>query len=52
MTARLLDRFEILPPSEEVDRGLGLLSDRERQVLVRTARGRSNEEIARELYLT
>lgn len=52
VTGRLLDRFEILPPSEEADRGLGLLSDRERQVLVRMARGRSNEEIARELYLT
>ena len=52
MTGRLLDRFEILPPPEEADRGLGLLSDRERQVLVRMARGRSNDEIARELYLT
>lgn len=52
MTGRLLDRFEILPPQEEADRGLGLLSERERQVLVRMARGRSNDEIARELYLT
>ena len=52
VTGRLLDRFEIVPPSEEADRGLGLLSDRERQVLVRMARGRSNDEIARELYLT
>ena len=52
VTGRLLDRFEILPPPEEVDRGLGLLSERERQVLVRMARGRSNDEIARELYLT
>jgi DNA-binding NarL/FixJ family response regulator len=52
MTGRLLDRFEILPPPEETDRGLGLLSERERQVLVRMARGRSNDEIARELYLT
>ncbi|MFC3892812.1 LuxR C-terminal-related transcriptional regulator [Lentzea rhizosphaerae] len=52
MTGRLLDRFEILPPPEEADRGLGLLSERERQVLIRMARGRSNDEIARELYLT
>lgn len=52
VTGRLLDRFEILPPPEEADRGLGLLSERERQVLVRMARGRSNDEIARELYLT
>jgi DNA-binding NarL/FixJ family response regulator len=52
VTGRLLDRFEILPPPEEVDRGLGLLSERERQVLARMARGRSNDEIARELYLT
>lgn len=52
MTGRLLDRFEILPPPEEARRGLGLLSERERQVLVRMARGRSNDEIARELYLT
>lgn len=52
VTGRLLDRFEILPPSEEADRGLGLLSDRERQVLVRMARGHSNDEIARELFLT
>ncbi|PWK86910.1 DNA-binding NarL/FixJ family response regulator [Lentzea atacamensis] len=52
VTGRLLDRFEILPPPEEADRGLRVLSDRERQVLVRMARGRSNDEIARELYLT
>jgi DNA-binding NarL/FixJ family response regulator len=52
MTGRLLDRFEILPPPEEARRGLELLSERERQVLVRMARGRSNDEIARELYLT
>lgn len=52
VTGRLLDRFEILPPPEEVARGLGSLSERERQVLARMAHGRSNDEIARELYLT
>ena len=52
VTGRLLDRFEIVPPAEVLDRGLGLLSDRDRQVLVRMGRGRSHDEIARELYLT
>lgn len=50
MTRRLLDRFDIRPPPEDVP--LAALSTRERQVLVRIAEGRSNLEIAHELYLT
>jgi DNA-binding NarL/FixJ family response regulator len=54
MTRRLIDRFEILPPPEENLYGVTLaaLSRREMQILVGIAMGKSNQEIARELYLT
>ncbi|GGO90198.1 hypothetical protein GCM10012280_35170 [Wenjunlia tyrosinilytica] len=54
MTRRLIDRFEILPPSQERPHTVALaaLSGRETQVLSGIAMGRSNQEIARELHLT
>lgn len=50
MTAHLVDRFEIVPPVDQVS--LCRLSQRELEVLTFLARGRSNDEIARELFLT
>ncbi|GLZ28688.1 DNA-binding response regulator [Lentzea sp. NBRC 105346] len=50
MTAHLVDRFELVPPADQLS--LGRLSSRELQVLACVARGRSNDDIARELYLT
>ena len=52
MTRRLIDRFEILPPRENPHGTLTALSRREIQILVGIAMGKSNQEIARELYLT
>lgn len=54
MTRRLIDRFEILPPPQERSHAVALatLSGRETQVLSGIARGRSNQEIARELHVT
>ncbi|TWP54290.1 response regulator transcription factor [Lentzea tibetensis] len=50
MTAHLVDRFEIVPPVDPVS--LCRLSRRELEVLAFLARGSSNDEIARELFLT
>ncbi|SEM10989.1 DNA-binding response regulator, NarL/FixJ family, contains REC and HTH domains [Blastococcus sp. DSM 46786] len=52
VTARLLDAFAgaapVAPPAQPVDP----LTDREEDVLAAVARGRSNDEIARELHIT
>lgn len=51
---RLLERLASLPPpaATTADPALGLLTDRERQVLVRVARGDTNGEIARSLSVS
>jgi DNA-binding NarL/FixJ family response regulator len=53
ITARLIERFVSQPPpTRERPRELDELTDREQDVLLRLARGRSNTEIARELFLS
>jgi DNA-binding NarL/FixJ family response regulator len=54
MTRKLIDNFEILPPSrrEFHSQVLSALSDRELQVLRGVALGKSNQEIARELQVS
>lgn len=51
---RLLDRLASLPPATATpaDPALDLLTDRERQVLVRVAKGHTNGEIARSLSVS
>ena len=51
-TRRLIERYAQFPAPGDSDTLLDQLSNRERQVLVLLARGRSNAEIAAELFLS
>jgi DNA-binding NarL/FixJ family response regulator len=53
ITRRLIERFVSQPPPTQVrPRELDELTEREQDVLLHLARGRSNSEIARELFLS
>jgi DNA-binding NarL/FixJ family response regulator len=52
VTARLLDAFAGAAPAGPPAQPLDPLTDREEQILAAVARGRTNEEIARELFIT
>jgi DNA-binding NarL/FixJ family response regulator len=52
ITARLLETFADSRPAAPPAQPVEPLTEREEQVLAAVARGRSNDEIARELYIT
>ena len=52
VTARLLKAFAQTGPATPQARPIEALTDREEQVLAAVANGRTNNEIARELYIT
>jgi DNA-binding NarL/FixJ family response regulator len=52
ITRRLIERFVSSPQLPTEPPELGQLSQRERDALLRLARGRSNAEIARELFVS
>jgi DNA-binding NarL/FixJ family response regulator len=52
VTARLLDAFADAEPASQVAQPIEPLTDREEQILAAVARGRTNGEIAAELFIT
>lgn len=52
LTRRLLERFAAAPPTGTLTPPIATLSERERQILARVARGQSNSEIGHALYLS
>lgn len=52
VTARVIERYVALAPIEPAPHVLDALTDREHEVLTQLARGRSNAEIATELFVT
>ncbi|TYP87572.1 response regulator [Blastococcus xanthinilyticus] len=52
VTARLLDAFAGTGPASPPAQPVAPLTDREEDVLAAVARGRSNDEVARELHIT
>jgi DNA-binding NarL/FixJ family response regulator len=52
VTRRIIEHFARRPPKPEVGARLESLTQREREVLVMLARGRSNAELAAELFVT
>lgn len=50
-TRRLLDRLVNVLPEPQPHTGIDSLTDREREVLILMARGRSNQELCQELFL-
>lgn len=50
-TRRLLDRLVNVLPEPQPHTGIDSLTDREREVLMLMARGRSNQELCKELFL-
>ncbi|WP_122262892.1 response regulator [Ornithinimicrobium cerasi] len=51
VTARMIARFTRQPPAQDARRLLDRLTPREQEIFVLLARGRSNQEIAGELFL-
>ena len=52
VTARLLAEFANARPAAKPSQPIAPLTDREEQVLLAVARGRTNQEIARDMYIT
>jgi DNA-binding NarL/FixJ family response regulator len=52
VTRRLLDEFAQRPQPADASRALASLTERERDILLRLGRGRSNAEIAATLYMS
>jgi DNA-binding NarL/FixJ family response regulator len=52
VTARLLAEFALAVPAAKPAQPIAPLTDREEQILLAVARGRTNQEIARDMYIT